>query len=502
MNFKTFCTLFIVVFFHWLSSAQDYRYTETLFSSSVITENVVYRTAPSINTPFTVESNTTATDLKMDIYVPQGDTNNNRPVIIFAHSGGFLLGNKNHDDMMAFCDLLAKKGYVTATIDYRLGFYPITNANLHGIRAVYRGIQDGRAAIRYLRANASTYGINPDKVYFVGSSAGAFIGLHSIYLDNLSEIPAEAGVNNYTNVTPPFNHTTPDLGSLDVGNNLSFNGMPDAVVSLWGAVQNTSLITSDNDKPVLLVHGDSDTVVPFEIGSPFNFPILDDTFGSNTINNRLDNLGITDKETYFVTGEGHEFYGTDNGTWSDGMGGNAFWDIIFDKITNFLWRQHKPTANFTHSNTGLTFDFTDTSVGATSWFWDFGDGFTSTDQNPMHTFATTGSYDVKLYTENDILSWDEKTETIDTSVLSTTDNDRLDFNYFPNPTNDRIHFSFESNYSSVSLKLYNLSGQLIRESEFRNSSEVVFQLTDVSNGIYFIKVKKDDTITSLRIIKE
>jgi len=501
MNFKTTLTLFAIMFFNWTLIAQDYRYTETLFSSSVITDNVVYGTAPFINDPYDIENNTTVDDLKMDIYLPQGDTNANRPAIIFAHAGGFILGNKNHDDMMAFCDSLSKKGYVTATIDYRQGFNLISNANLHSIRAVYRGFQDGRTAIRYMRANADTFGIDPGKIYFVGSSAGSFIGLHSIYLNDSSEIPAETGVVNYTNLTYPFNHTTPDLGALDIGDNLSYNGEPDAVVSLWGAIQNTDLISPDNDKPVLLVHGEDDLIVPFEIGYPFSYPVLDDVYGSNEINSRLDNLGLTNKDTYFVPGEGHEFYGVINGNWSNGVGGNAYWDIIFDKITNFLWLQHKPIANFDYSNNGLTVNFTDLSVTAISWLWDFGDGTTGTDQSPSHTYAVEGNYDVKLYIENDILSWDEITKTIELKILSLNDNVQLDFSYYPNPANDIINFTFEKTYPLITLKLYNLSGQLIRESEFLNSSQVEFKLNDLPQNVYLMKVEKDNKLFSLKVVK-
>jgi len=304
-----------------------------------------------------------------------------------AHSGGFLLGSKNNDDMIAFCDSLAKKGYVTATIDYRLGFNLITNVNMHGTRAVYRGIQDGMAAVRYLRANASDYNIDENKVYFIGSSAGSFIGLHSIYMDD-TELPSEINTTNYVNATPPFSHTAPDLGLLNIGDNLNFNGKPDALVALWGAIQNTNLINTNNDIPVFLVHGRNDALVPFEIGSPFGYSLLNDTYGSSVINNRLESIGITSKETYFIADGDHEFYGTDNGTWSNGSSGNEYWDIIFEKISTFLWKQHKPAANFQwipegeNSSEG-TVNFEDLSSGATNWLWDFGDGNTSTEQNPI-----------------------------------------------------------------------------------------------------------------------
>ncbi len=167
--------------------SQDYRYTKTIFSSSTKSADITYGTAPFINFPYFNEASTTTGDLVMDIYTPQGDTHTNRPAIIFVHSGGFVLGDRNHDDMVAFCDSFARKGYVTATIDYRKGFNVINNTPLHGTRAVYRGLQDGRSAVRFLRANAATYGIDPNKVYLAGSSAGAFISLHSVYMDEPSE---------------------------------------------------------------------------------------------------------------------------------------------------------------------------------------------------------------------------------------------------------------------------------------------------------------------------
>jgi len=208
---KAFLFLFFVTF---LASAQEYRYTETLFESATLTADVVYGNAPFINGIYHNEANTTNGDLVMDIYAPTDDTNTLRPAIIFAHSGAFLNGNRNHEDMVALCDSLARKGYVTATIDYRKNFYLISNAEIHGTRAVYRGIQDGRSAIRFLRANAATYGIDPEKVYLGGSSTGAFIALHAAYMNDPNEQPIETEEVTYTNLIPPFVHSGPNMGPV------------------------------------------------------------------------------------------------------------------------------------------------------------------------------------------------------------------------------------------------------------------------------------------------
>jgi|GEM_PF-1223443 len=392
--------------------AQDRRYVEKIFTNVSVTSNVVYGTAPFLNSPYNNEAYTTTGNLIMDIYRPQGDDLEQRPVIVFAHSGGFVTGNRNHDDMVAFCTEYAKRGYVTVTIDYRQGVYTVTDAELHYTRALYRGIQDGRTAVRYLKANAALYNIDPDKIYFAGSSAGAFMGLHNIFMDTPAEKPYYAGACTYGT---PIPISAPNLGDYDIGNNLTYSGKAFAVMGLWGAIGNTGLITSSNSEPVLLIHGTADTIVPFDIGHPFGVTSFPNTHGSSRINMKLDSLSLTDKRTYFVAGENHEFYGTDNGMWDNGIGGNAYWDSIMVKSVDFFHNLHKPDAGFMFAENGLTVNFTDESSGSVSWLWSFGDGNTSTLQNPSHTYATAGIYAVTLYIENDIRSYDEVSHTVYTN---------------------------------------------------------------------------------------
>ena len=82
------------------------------------------------------------------------------PAVLFIHGGGWRSGNKSMDIPLA--QQIAAKGYVTASVEYRLSpeaLYPA---------AVY----DIKAAIRFLRANAAKYNIDPDKIAITGSSAG------------------------------------------------------------------------------------------------------------------------------------------------------------------------------------------------------------------------------------------------------------------------------------------------------------------------------------------
>jgi PKD repeat protein/poly(3-hydroxybutyrate) depolymerase len=485
----------------WFCVAQDYRYTNTLFSNSTKTSNVVYGNAAFINGPFhTVENSTTNQNLIMDIYRPTGDTFNLRPAVIFAHPGGFLNGSRTVNDMNAMCDSLARKGYVTATIDYRKGFNLTSNQAMHSIRAVYRGIQDGRTAVRFLRANATLYGIDPNKIYFVGSSAGSFIGLHAIYMDTATEIPSQTGVVNYTNITPPFSHTTPNLGPLDIGNNLSFNGKPDAVVGMWGAIQNTALITPDNSTPVLLIHGETDATVSFNSGSPFGFGALPVAFGSNPINTRLNQLGFTNHETYFVPGQGHEFHGTNNGTWSNGSGGNSFYPIIMNRMTQFFWKQHKPTANFDWLTSNNNVTFTDTSTGSLAWWWDFGDGNFSNVQNPTHTYSLAGNYTVKLYVENNIKSWHETTKNVVVPTLSTDELFLNALSIYPNPTKGTLQINWSSNQNELSYQLVDFSGKTVQQKQTITKGETI-SIAHLADGLYLMTLTANDVIKTVKVVK-
>lgn len=386
------------------ASAQEFRYTEFIAPSATITSNVVYGQAPFLNFPYSDENFTSSGDLVMDVYAPTGDLHTRRAAIVFAHAGGFITGDRNHDDMVALCDSFARKGYVTATIDYRQGFYLFNNVPLHGTRAVYRGVQDGRSAVRYLRANAATYGIDPDQVYLAGSSAGSFIALQSIYLSSPDEIPAETGIQTYTDLI--FPQTTPDLGPPDSGDNLNFSGTPNGVVALWGAVASPDWVDASDDQPVFLAHGTDDSTVPFTIGPPFGAGSFPDVFGSSVIADELAANGTTDYETYFIDGAEHEFYGTNNGTWANGSGPNDRWDSLLNRITPFLWQQHRPIADFSVTTDGLSAFFTDQSSGAVAWAWSFGDGATATGPNPQHTYTEAGVFPVRLFVQNEILSWD------------------------------------------------------------------------------------------------
>lgn len=97
---------------------------------------------------------------KLDLYVPEGD--GPFPVIVSIHGGGFMMGDKADPMGTAGFDQLLAEGYAVAAVNYRLSSEATFPA----------AVQDVKTAVRWLRANAGEYNLNPDKIGAWGGSAG------------------------------------------------------------------------------------------------------------------------------------------------------------------------------------------------------------------------------------------------------------------------------------------------------------------------------------------
>lgn len=239
------------------------RYDKEIFTSVKSVSNILYGKA--LNIAGVQE------ELYMDVYEPDNDTAKKRAMIIFVHGGGWVSHNK--DDGKEFCTLFAKKGYVAASIDYRLGMeYPI-NEKTRG-EAVYRGAQDINAAIRYARSNSSMFGIDTGQIFIGGYSAGAVNAVQAAYLDE-NEVPKDIDVQKW--------------GSLNnSGNNLNYSSEVQCVYSIAGAIADTNWIQA-GDPPIICVHGKTEIFLPYISGYDY-LGIYD--YGAISITQRATSLKI------------------------------------------------------------------------------------------------------------------------------------------------------------------------------------------------------------------
>lgn len=221
----------------------------------IISENITY-------------SSTDGVDLQLDLARPQGD--GPFPAIMFIHGGGWYLGDRHgyRDEI----EQAARRGYVGVTVSYRLMQFdeaqretttasPILPAQVH----------DVKAAVRWLRANAATYHIDPDHIGATGQSAGGHLSLMLGLTDPESNLE---GVGGNTDHSSRVQAVVNVFGPTDMAEcyrdssvgwifRLVTGGTPQEVPEAYRMASPITYVSED-DPPVLTLHGDQDQLVPIE----------------------------------------------------------------------------------------------------------------------------------------------------------------------------------------------------------------------------------------------
>lgn len=321
-----FIYLFAFVYFLPTLSAQDCtskRYKQRVFDNIQVTSDLVYGEA----IPYNALGLQITQDLTLDFYHPVGDNLAKRPLVISCYGGAFLFGTKEDSDVQAWCDSLSRRGYACAAINYRLGLNLAQERSAY--RAVYRAVQDLRAAIRYLQEDPDNIGFNvdPDYIFVEGQSAGAITAIHTAFLTT-EERPVE------TFASALSIDEGSDLGCLDCsGNNFVHPVKIKGILSMWGAVESLDFIDADENTPMLMVHGDSDPVVPYGTGRPFMLPTFPEVHGSSLMAPWLTNLGIYNEFYPYINNMSHTVYGEPIAMTFP----QASWFDIFENSQQFLY---------------------------------------------------------------------------------------------------------------------------------------------------------------------
>ncbi len=207
--------------------AAPLRYRDEIFTTVNKTADVVYGSA--VNSQAQTES------LKLDVYQPAGDTATSRPAIVWVHGGSFSSGDKTSPELVDEANTFAKKGYLNVSINYRLmpGGCSASSPTTNCVTAIIDAKHDAQAAVRFLRANAAAYKVDPNRIAIGGTSAGAITAL------NVGYDPTEVGDSG----NPGF--------SSNVGAAVSLSG-----ARLLGA-------PDAGDAPAMLFHGTADPLVPY-----------------------------------------------------------------------------------------------------------------------------------------------------------------------------------------------------------------------------------------------
>lgn len=176
--------------------------------------------------------------------------------------------------------------------------------------------------------------------------------------------------------------------------------------------------------------------------------------------------------------------------------------IVYDSLMNWHIGQYDPLASFSYSNSGNgQISFTNNSVNATTYFWDFGDDNTSIENNPSHTYETTGIYTVKLFANKcDMEDSTIQNINITTLNIQNQENNAIYINIYPNPVKNNINLKVDAKLIGTNYMIYDNTGKSLLTGKI-NSENTVIESGNLSSGIYLFCIKEIATKT-FKIIKK
>jgi acetyl esterase/lipase len=201
--------------------------------------------------------------LSINIAFPQTSRQQARPVLIMIHGGGFLKGDKSLNNSRI--QKMTERGFVAASVMYRL-------APAHKFPAA---LDDIKLAIRFLKAHASEYHINPELIIVSGSSSGSYLAVmagvtgnsdafsdHGLYPDFDSSVYALAGQSS-----PIADFRLDKYSSFALVKRLIAANSGNREQAL--AAMSPVTYLDPNDPPMFLSHGDADPIVPVDMSREF-----------------------------------------------------------------------------------------------------------------------------------------------------------------------------------------------------------------------------------------
>lgn len=336
------------------------------------------------------------------------------------------------------------------------------------------GVVDANGQLHIFLQGQGKYSIHPDSLnYSYVYEPDFLIDLHTtmtgwdaVLIDTVwSGIVPSDGTSNYGDVgwtnRTQASHSTDGTKVFvvwsDTDTNFSeINKFPD--IKAWGLDVNT---------------GDQTGVVNFTKGT---------IFGANNFFQYVSNITLKNGSTYTIP-----VSTADLGSDPDDPVGHYYLSGV--ELAFFCPVDANFTANPNPVLVNNTITFTDASTGnPTVWAWEFGDGATSTLQNPTHVYTTDGTFTVKLTAGDGSCD-----DTFEMDVVASTDGigeneANIAIDIYPNPAKDVLNISTTENIESI--KIFNAFGRLVAE-QIVNDNLVKINTSDFTPGMYFVQINTE-----------
>ena len=488
------------------------RYVDEMFSS-VNKQTVEYDSNFALNLLYGksgLPTQFTATPFYMahlmcDIYTPAGDNEAKRPLIILAHTGSYLppylngqpTGSKNDSSIVEVATKFAKRGYVVAAVNYRVGWNAQAQVQKdlqEGlIKATYRAMQDMRNAIRFFRTNAATYGVDTAKIAVGGQGTGGYITLAMATVSRRADLESNLKFLR-DNASPMVNADTlgdwTGLGGVNAFP-YTFNLSADASVSSdfkiafnYGGAMGDSAWMKPTSKPIVSVHCTRDPFAPYKTGNvnlPGNTPItvIPNASGGGDVIPKANAMGLND----FIT---------NNYNYKDPISMRA---MQVPGAVNHLFGLE--TA---YPAEGSPWEWWDTAVAGNTLTWSYrglpiplsaGAGRTAS-SNSLLTNPYMAPARGRAYCDS-IVKFISPRLAVQFGYLNNSSVSELNYsnkmNVFPNPATNNITISMDRTVANIAdINIFDITGKLMMNVSGVNASEKNIELSNLNKGIYIVNV--------------
>jgi acetyl esterase/lipase len=519
---KNFTLLLSTLFILNISFAQQ-RYIDEVFTSSDTTNDVLYGVNFGVLSGQLIPTGYVVTDslgnpiyqeppLEMDIYEPSGDSLAERPLIIHMHTGTFLpiIHNGNPTGMRQdyataeMCEGYAKRGFVVANIDYRLGWNPYLATQEERaaslMTAVYRAMQDCKAAVRYFKMSAQNmgnpYGIDTSKIVLSGQGSGGWVALAYATIDSLAEIqlPKFLLIDPMTSIAYPAVDTAVmgdwdgfgGLPNVNMENHVGYSSDVHMVVSMGGGIGDLSWLDA-GDVPMCAVHCPTDPVASYYTGDVSVAQIgvvTTDISGSYDIMHKADSLGNNDvllNATYndvYTTAAGNAAFGRDN-------------VFAFNTVNPY---EGSPWDYWLHPVLTALAPYVGASPGQADTAH-FNGLATNPDMSQTKADAyidsTLGYFCPRIVNG---LGLPGNTVGIQSNSID------ANVSLYPNPAKNIVTINTEKNI--LSIEIYHINGSLILRKEKINNNRFILNKLNLSSGLYIVDVQLEEGVVSRKLIIE
>jgi predicted esterase len=468
-----------------------YQQNACYTDSQINTRDYKYATVHNI-----YKSSNASIDLLMTVYSPCSLPINilsnslsackacKRPFILMMHGGGLRGGCRNN--LAEECIEFAKRGYVAATIDYRLGWVPgdekiICNTGFCFIKScaarqndncnpayndslnfeIYRALQDASAALRFIVHFADNLNIDTNSLYIEGHSSGSIIATRLCYM-NQKDI----------NIAIPAANAI--LGSLvRSGNPYTESYKIAGLFNNWGSMSDTVFIKGTEDKiPMIAFHGIDDSIVPCEKGFPLGCTngAYGYNYGSSLIYQRLiHNYQLLPVELYVCYG-GHGIFNDDPATDQKTLYRIQKAICFFNRVRNGDKTQTYISVN--KQEDSIAYNELD-SISPVNC------GFTGIQKNIVSYITNTGNNHANMQQAKPSLSF----------IIS------------PNPATSQATLFIKGEYNEINIAITDLQGSVLWHQESVRGKSISLPVKNFGNGLYLVIIKNSGYTSVIKLVK-